>query len=127
MWAGALATWLTACVAGTLISEREARWRYLVDLSKRTEQVKVFVQPYEIAKEFANSANPKERELAEEVLEKLKERAKRLWDETEQKVRRLLKEGKRNEAIKAYEDFAHQIAFPEWQRKAWEKAKSLRE
>jgi CNT family concentrative nucleoside transporter len=127
MWAGALATWLTACVAGTLISERKARWRYLVDLSKRTEQVKVFVQPYEIAKEFANSANPKERELAEEVLEKLKERAKRLWDETEQKVQRLLKEGKRNEAIKAYEDFARQIAFPEWQRKAWEKAKSLRE
>ena len=127
MWAGALATWLTACVAGTLISEREARWRYLVDLSKRTEQVKVFVQPYEIAKEFVNSDNPKERELAEEVLEKLKERAKRLWDETEQKVQRLLKEGKRNEAIKAYEDFARQIAFPEWQRKAWEKAKSLRE
>jgi hypothetical protein len=42
-------------------------------------------------------------------------------------VQRLLKEGKRNEAIKAYEDFARQIAFPEWQRKAWEKAKSLRE
>jgi concentrative nucleoside transporter, CNT family len=60
-------------------------------------------------------------------LEKLKERAKRLWDETEQKVQRLLKEGKRNEAIKAYEDLARQIAFPEWQRKAWEKAKSLRE
>ena len=127
MWAGALASWLTACVAGTLFSEHEARWRYLVDLSKRTEQIKVFVQPYEIAREFANSANPKERELAEEVVEKLKERAKQSWNETEQQAQRLLREGKRDEAIKAYEDFARRIAFPEWQRKAWEKAKSLRE
>jgi len=125
MWAGALASWLTACVAGTLISEHEARWRYLVDLSKQTEQIKVFVQPYEIAREFANSANPKERELAEEVVKKLKERAKQSWDETERQAQRFLREGKRDEAIKAYEDFARRIAFPEWQRKAWEKAKSL--
>ncbi len=126
MWAGALASWLTACVAGVLIGEREAKWRYLVDLSRRVEQVKVFVQPYEIATEFAQSGDAEERELAEQVLNKLRQRAEKMWVETDERARKLINEGKQSEAAKLYENFARQVAFPEYRQKAWEKARVLR-
>lgn len=125
MWAGALASWLTACVAGVLISEREARWRYLVDLSRRIEQVHVLVKPREIAAEFAQSPNQKERAFAEQVLRKLERRAERLWQETDKKGQKLVREGRREDAIRLYREFAEPIAFPEWQQKAFERLKTL--
>ncbi len=126
MWAGALASWLTACVAGVLVSEQEAKWRYLVDLSRRIEQVKIFNQPYEIASEFARSDRSQERSLAEQVLKGLNQRAEQLWNETDEQARKLLDKGKKDEAIRLYENFAHQIALPKWRQKAWEKVKLLR-
>lgn len=126
MFAGALASWLTACIAGVLVGEREAKWRYLVDLSRRIEQVSVFEQPYKIAVEFASSGDKNERDLAGQALAKLKERAEKLWDKTEEKVSQLLKEGKRQEAAKVCEDFAGLIAIPEWRRKALDKARLLK-
>lgn len=126
MWAGALASWLTACVAGVLISEREAKLRYLIDLSRRTEQVKVMAQPYKIATEFARSENPREQELAKQIIDKLNQRAKQLWAETEKQAQKLLREGKREEAVKVYKEFAEKVAIPEWQLKALEKASSLK-
>lgn len=126
MWAGALASWLTACVAGVLISEQEARWRYLMDLSKRTERVIVLVQPHKIAMEFAKSDKPKERELAKQVLEELQKRAEQLWQETEKQAQGLLNQGKRDEALRLYGDFANRIAFPKWVQKARERITKLR-
>ncbi len=126
MWAGALASCLTACAAGILVSEREARWRYLLDLSRRVEQVKVFVQPYEIATEFAQSDNAEEKEFAKQVLNKLRKRAEKLWAEADERAQKLVSQGKRTVAVELYENFARQIAFPEYRQKAWEKAKLLR-
>ncbi len=126
MWAGALASWLTACVAGVLISEREARWRYLLDLSRRTEQVQVFIQPLQIASEFAQSPNPQEQQVAQQVLQKLQMRAKQLWRETDERAQKLVGEGNREEAERLYREFAERIAFPEWRQKAWERLKALR-
>lgn len=125
MWAGALASWLTACVAGVLISEREANLRYLIDLSRRTEQVRFMAQPYKIATEFARSENPREKELAKQVIDKLNQRAKQLWTETERQAQKLLREGKREEAVRVYKEFARKVAIPEWQLKALEEASSL--
>ncbi len=126
MWAGALASWLTACIAGVLISEREANWRYLLDLSKRTEQVEVFTQPYEIATEFSESERNEKRELAQQVLEKLQKRAEKLWQETDRRAQRLLKKGKGKEAMSLYDDFARRIAFPQWAKKAQERLTKLK-
>lgn len=126
MFTGALASWLTACVAGIIVGEREAKWRYLVDLSRRVEQVKIFVQPYEITTEFLQSDKFEERKFAEQVMDKLRQRAKQLWSETEKRVEQLAREGKHEEAMKVCEHFAMHIAFPEWRQKALEKIRLLR-
>jgi len=88
--------------------------------------VRVFTQPYEIAMEFAQKGNIKERQLAQQVLKELNRRAENLWAETDKRAQKLLQEGKREDAAKLYEDFARQVAFPEYRQKAWEKLRLLR-
>ncbi len=126
MWAGALASWLTACVAGVLVSEREARWRYLLDVSRRIDQVHLLAQPREIALEFAQSPKPQERNLAKQVLRQLLQRAEQIWREADRKGQQLLQEGKKAEAERLYREVAERIPFPELQQKAWERWKTLR-
>ena len=125
MVAGALACYLTATIAGILISDHEAEWRYLLEVRQRAERVKVLVQPRRIVLKFVRSDDPQEREVAHEVLTKLRQRAEQLWRETEAKAQRLLKQGKKDEAVRLYDQLAQIIAFPEWAKKARQAAQAL--
>jgi CNT family concentrative nucleoside transporter len=125
MVAGALGCYLVATIAGVLVSDREAEWRYLVELRQRAERVQVLVQPRRIALKFAQSGDPEERKVAREVLTKLRQRAEQLWRETDAKAKVLLTQGKRDEAFRLYDELARTIAFPEWAEKARQAAKAI--
>jgi CNT family concentrative nucleoside transporter len=125
MVAGALGCYLVATIAGVLISDREAEWRYLVELRQRAERVQVLVQPRRIALKFAQSGDPEEQKVAREVLTKLRQRAEQLWRETDAKAKVLLTQGKRDEAFRLYDELARTIAFPEWAEKARQAAKAI--
>lgn len=73
MTAGALACYMTACVAGVLLDENEVKWRYVRDLEKRVSKVTQFEQPIAITVEFATNGTSEQKEVAQRVLTKLRE------------------------------------------------------